>query len=879
MIIDIVKFNAIFFGVFSVLWLIGYGAAKTFSPRTLQPFATLLAPVWGAALIMVVLTPISLIGVPLKYVNWLVYAIALILTMFSFQTKGISITKDAYWRHGIKIIAVTLVLSAVGGSVVLFSSRGMSFDTIRGSTDFMAYWATSDYLNHFGGRLDDYLRQDSFRHIEIYGALTYLERWGTMVFLGFFSSIVSSEKIYILINPLILVGKASLVLLLAAIAQRSKYSAYPVVIILSLTAITYSNLYFTYFSFSIALPIAILASWCTWLYLKGIEISRVPTLIGIGLLLGISLVGHSIALVSLCFTLSLLITVAVVPNWRRIPALFISNWKNIGLVAVFFLPYVYLYGVRVLSFIFSASTGSKFGWVWERLPNAQDLAGFGNTLGFNQLDPVFPIYIQLALATFSLIAIIKGARKLESGIVIFAFVAFVLVSLPKFFYEYYVSHNPLASHSIAKLIFSFSDLYVFLLIIGVLEIAHSFQMPHFRKIIFGTWAAIGFCFLFFTTSLPIFYGSELVELIRNETRDATFFVSIPDFGSFDKRYIFGPILRNNEKVIAGVRQLKDSALCRKPVLVAWHGNEALHGEVLSTKGAYSLGYPPNALNFTQSPENISLVSGFNYWEGTYRWLEKNTVMFLKPTDHSNPVENYRLRISAIGMLDQLRSVHKELGTQMKIDLTINGTFNTSFELKNGENEIFVDVPVSAVAACDSFMLIEFNAPYEVSGADFGTSDTKKMSWGMRQIELMAVSSPVRISRGDASIFGADVIIERGNCSFDESNGKPTDTSTVKVIGKDNVDFVGWAADVPTGAVPKRLFVELDGQEIYKVDAFRGMQRQDVAAALNKPELVMAGWESRASLATLTHGAYRVGVVQIEGRKAWHCDTRRTIKIE
>jgi hypothetical protein len=653
------------------------------------------------------------------------------------------------------------------------------------------------------------------------------------------------------------------------------------VTILSLASVTYANLYFTFLSFSIAFPIAILTAWCAWFVVNSVDGEEVAVTIGIGLLIGASLVSHSIAFLSLGFALFLMIAVAAVRRWREIPRALVSHWTHIAVVIACTLPYLLAYGGRVASALFTAASESRWGWEWERLPTAQDVVALGNILGFNQLGPEFPTVLQFLLGAFALAASIRGARRLESGVVIWAFTAFAAVAFPRYWHEYFIDHNPLASYSIAKLIFSFADPFLFLIIVGVLASIRGVHASLMGAAMVGTWAAGALWFLFQTTPRQEFYSGELVRLLRNARQDALLYVNTPDSPFFGQRTLFAPIVRNDERLISGAQQLHDFGVCERPLLVTWSGVEATHGDVLTSRGAYSIGYPPSILDFTRSPGAISLVSGFNYWEESFRWLQKDAALFLKPPAQSGyGSTSYLLRLSAIGALDLLRKVHRGLDAEMTVDVVVNNVFRSSFRLRNGENDVTIEVPRDAVGACESFTLLEFSAPYEVTGADVGTTDTKRISWGMRKIRLEPLSSAMRVPESQVSSVSVGTIRDHGNCSLDALDGQTLDTTHALQLGGDGVArLAGWAADVPTGAVPRQVFVELDGRETIRIAAFRATLRPDVAAAHGNPALVTSGWESMVKVSSLPRGKFRVKVLQIDGTAAWRCDTNRTLTVE
>jgi hypothetical protein len=64
-----------------------------------------------------------------------------------------------------------------------------------------------------------------------------------------------------------------------------------------------------------------------------------------------------------------------------------------------------------------------------------------------------------------------------------------------------------------------------------------------------------------------------------------------------------------------------------------------------------------------------------------------------------------------------------------------------------------------------------------------------------------------------------------------------------ITDKSKIRLSGWATD--GDMIPKVVFIELEGPGKVYLEASRGVKRPDVAAHLNEPGLVDAGWESYA----------------------------------
>ncbi|MDD5267449.1 MAG: hypothetical protein PHO08_10020 [Methylococcales bacterium] len=113
------------------------------------------------------------------------------------------------------------------------------------------------------------------------------------------------------------------------------------------------------------------------------------------------------------------------------------------------------------------------------------------------------------------------------------------------------------------------------------------------------------------------------------------------------------------------------------------------------------------------------------------------------------------------------------------------------------------------------------------------------------------------------------------CSLDSVNGQPSQ-ETVTITDKSKISLSGWATD--EDIIPKVMFIELEGPGKVYLEASRGGKRPDVAAHLNKPGLVDAGWASYADLSGVVAGTYKLRIIQVEGQSGSICTPNSKIVI-
>jgi hypothetical protein len=882
-VLDVSLFLSVAALVFGTFWLLGAAPIRLILPSALRPYWPFFAPTAGMALVIVLLAPMSLIGVPLKFLTWIVFGVAILLVALEHSLeRGHERGRELNTVAGAaKTICIVVAASSALGAWVLYTSPGMSIRAVRGSTDFMPYWVIGEFAHHYGGRLADYLAQQEFVASDIRAHITYFERWGTLSLIGFLASMVSAQDLYLLINPTLVAAKAALVLVFAAIAVRAGLPSMGVVAILCAAPITYSNLYFTYFSFAVALPIALLVA------LMLTETARAAThedgwrQAGLGLLCGASILSHSVAFVALVFAFVFSILFAVATSEFDIRSSIAQRLKPLGIVGLAFLPFALAYGRQVANVVLDAAGNSKWGWLWERLPNVQDLLGFGNTLGLNDLGPVLPEVVQLLLALVAAAAILVALKSRGRVFLVpVSFVVFGCISAPKYFLEYFNEGNPLASHSIAKLLFSFADVFLFLAVAGVWLAASSRIGNRAASVLLIVWAVAAAGFHVFTTPLPIFYNSDLVQLMRDAPKGVLLHAPHAAYQQFTQKVLYTPIVRDESRFAEDAAQLRARRSCERGLQIVWDKSEAVQGRMYRTMGQYVIGLPPSRLDFTVAPGAVTFMRGVNVWEKNYRWLEKEASMVLAVPREPFGVSEYSLTIETTGIVSQLRKVHRLLGDEMKVSLNVNGVKMGSFSVPDGDRTAVLRIPNWVVTKCPSYVLLEFSAPYEVSGVDFGTSDTKRISWGIRKIELNRAVTPRQPDSLQPLPFDPRDIQVGGGCGVDAVDDVAIHARDLVIPKSVNVKIDGWAADVALGTNPELAFLELVGSDrTYWLPLELGLSRPDVALAYGRREMELSGWTVRASLSTLQPGQYSLRVIQSAGRSTLRCGTTRLALVQ
>lgn len=107
------------------------------------------------------------------------------------------------------------------------------------------------------------------------------------------------------------------------------------------------------------------------------------------------------------------------------------------------------------------------------------------------------------------------------------------------------------------------------------------------------------------------------------------------------------------------------------------------------------------------------------------------------------------------------------------------------------------------------------------------------------------------------------------CSVDRVNGAAA-AASLPISDRAPLTLHGWAAHVPSGSLPKLVYVEMVGANTRYVQATLGSDRSDVAEIFKKPSLTNAGWDVLTNVAGMTPGTYALRVIQV------HADNTGTV---
>lgn len=98
----------------------------------------------------------------------------------------------------------------------------------------------------------------------------------------------------------------------------------------------------------------------------------------------------------------------------------------------------------------------------------------------------------------------------------------------------------------------------------------------------------------------------------------------------------------------------------------------------------------------------------------------------------------------------------------------------------------------------------------------------------------------------------------GRCALDAIDGKPA--SQTKIKAGEAALFAGWMATADNRLPVDALLVMQSGSLIYASAVHSGGKRADVAAALNSPELIDSGYNTKVSLASVRPGSYQASII-------------------
>lgn len=115
------------------------------------------------------------------------------------------------------------------------------------------------------------------------------------------------------------------------------------------------------------------------------------------------------------------------------------------------------------------------------------------------------------------------------------------------------------------------------------------------------------------------------------------------------------------------------------------------------------------------------------------------------------------------------------------------------------------------------------------------------------------------------------------CFLDGINGQPAGNIGMVASGSD-VTFVGWAGNGRGQAGQQFVLVLKGAQDSYAAPLTTGVERADVAKALNSEAMIKSGYSISASLVGVAAGTYSLYIAGPEGSPA-DCDLHRTLTVQ
>lgn len=115
------------------------------------------------------------------------------------------------------------------------------------------------------------------------------------------------------------------------------------------------------------------------------------------------------------------------------------------------------------------------------------------------------------------------------------------------------------------------------------------------------------------------------------------------------------------------------------------------------------------------------------------------------------------------------------------------------------------------------------------------------------------------------------------CSLDEINGHPAG-SAVTVTGGTTVIFGGWAGNGQGQAADKYELVLKGTQQSYAAPLTTGVERADVAKALNSDGMAKSGYNLAAALTGVAAGTYSLYVAD-PADPSTDCDLNRKLTVQ
>jgi hypothetical protein len=123
---------------------------------------------------------------------------------------------------------------------------------------------------------------------------------------------------------------------------------------------------------------------------------------------------------------------------------------------------------------------------------------------------------------------------------------------------------------------------------------------------------------------------------------------------------------------------------------------------------------------------------------------------------------------------------------------------------------------------------------------------------------------------------------RGDCNMERINGQLFSTGPQMISVNSTIEIAGWVLDVPSGGVPKTVFIRAasaDGQRVWYAPAILSVERGDLVSLHGGNDAYRrSGYDTKLKSDALPAGTYRLQIIYAGKSEKAICDNGRTIVI-
>lgn len=419
------------FVILCLLYVTGFGVGSLFLPTSFKEDIIWLSPWIGTVFVTVLSVYMSMMGIPMKYASVVITAMSTLIFLYALYKR----------RMSIKVSKELIVLTILTCGIFIFNIYPLfktGFPTIvsLGNLDPLAYINPSDFLvNHgvFGNTFDTSLFPGRASLADV---LNYSYRWGSVLIISFFSSMLSmpSYKIYSILLTIYFALTFPLVYVLAKvigdIAKKDRF------IVICMTFLTYGfnatllyilyNVFFGQILFDGLLIFSLLFFAKYLLVSTDLEIKKLNRYdVAAGILLSAGITIYPDGLIMLYVPL---IGTGILSYILSRQIITLSKITKTIMISILVNPFIFYMATKWAYRLFHlTTTDQKIGWEPIRYSFPHEFLGFYNLHYYRDLPLPFDILFLAIFIVIFVLGFIKLKQKLFISMYTLLFLGFLSI--------------------------------------------------------------------------------------------------------------------------------------------------------------------------------------------------------------------------------------------------------------------------------------------------------------------------------------------------------------------------------------------------------------------------------------------------------------------